>query len=80
MCVTLVIYQESLHDARSTKYKILQCKTSKTKILKVTCRVHKNPPTQILVLKLQAPQIHAASQSNLVSAANVSFPLLLPPL
>ena len=23
MCVTLIIYQESLHDARSTKYKIL---------------------------------------------------------
>jgi len=23
MCVTLVIYQESLHDTRSTKYKIL---------------------------------------------------------
>jgi len=23
MCVTLVIYQKSLHDARSTKYKIL---------------------------------------------------------
>jgi len=22
LCVTLVIYQESLHDARSTKYKI----------------------------------------------------------
>ena len=22
MCVTLVIYQESLHDARSTKYKM----------------------------------------------------------
>ena len=22
LCVTLIIYQESLHDARSTKYKI----------------------------------------------------------
>jgi hypothetical protein len=22
LCITLVIYQESLHDARSTKYKI----------------------------------------------------------
>jgi hypothetical protein len=24
LCVMLVIYQESLHDAQSTKYKILQ--------------------------------------------------------
>jgi hypothetical protein len=23
MCVTLVVYQESLHDARSTKYEII---------------------------------------------------------
>jgi len=29
--VTLVIYQESLHDARSTKYKILQVLASESK-------------------------------------------------
>jgi hypothetical protein len=30
LCVTLVIYQESLHDARSTKYKISISATSPT--------------------------------------------------
>jgi len=25
LCVTLIIYQESLHDAQSTKYKIFSC-------------------------------------------------------
>jgi len=35
LCITLVIYQESLHDARSTKCKISQCKTSNTNIQNV---------------------------------------------
>jgi hypothetical protein len=36
-CITLVIYQESLRDARSTKCKILQCKIMKLPVTFFSC-------------------------------------------
>jgi hypothetical protein len=43
LCVTLVVYQELLHDPRSTECKILQCKTSNTNI---QIREHQNKIVQ----------------------------------
>jgi hypothetical protein len=37
LCITLAISEESLHDAQSTKCKILQCKTRNKYIEKNLC-------------------------------------------
>ena len=45
MCVTLIIYQESLHDARSTKYKKNDIRTELLKPLSTVanrCTIHRD--------------------------------------
>ena len=50
--ITLVIYQESLHDARSTKCKILHCKTSNTSIKIQEHQQEKNLCITLIVYQL----------------------------
>ena len=39
LCITLVIYEESLHDARSTKYKILHICLMRLSVFIQSCEI-----------------------------------------